>query len=193
MNNPESGSLLGGPSPMNQSNMNHDHLTVDMKAQKSTESTLYDLHRNNQQILRSAQQLILINGIIGSAHYACFVPSVLESITLQSSSNSLKYLSLFAGFNTLNGFHALLVLPKLKRSGRRMVQYLAFSNVLSIAASVYLHYKKPNVVKQDYLMLSAAVNGAMLSMSLYMIPKLRHIDRQRQQIVDNNLLHPVSE
>ena len=146
------------------------------------------LSTSTKSSLSPAQQLILVNGIVGSAHYACFIPAVLESITLRPSSNSLKYLSLFAGFNAFNGFYTLLVLPQSKQTGRQMVQYLAFSNMLSIAASAFCFYKKPKMVSTGYLLMSSAVNVGMLSLSMYMLPSLTRIEDEREVNEDQTIL-----
>ena len=179
----ESATNEGGPGMTGQSRGSEDEYKVAMQEVDSLRMQL-----SRKERMRTAQQLILVNGIVGSAHYACFIPAVLEAITLQPSTNSLKYLSICAGFNALNGFYALMVLPKSKQSGQRMVQYLAFSNVLSITASAYIYFKKPNLINSGYLMLSTAANVGLLSFSLFMIPKLERIENESEMIQNETIL-----
>jgi len=128
-----------------------------------------------------------INALIASAQCSLLIPSVLEHITDRPAMDSAKYLSVCAGLNTLNGLHALLVIPKLKGSGGRMMKYLAYSNVLSLTVSLYYYCTKPAVIESKYAILSAAVNTALLGLSLYLTPKLNQIDDQRQ-IVENEIV-----
>lgn len=128
-----------------------------------------------------------INALIASAQCSLFIPSVIENITQRSAADSRKYLSVCAGLNALNGLHALLVIPKLKGSGGRMMEYLAYSNVLSLTASIYYYCTKPTVIEPKYLIFGAAVNSSLLGLSLYFMPKLNRIDDQRQ-IVENEIV-----
>merc|ERR1712062_540324 len=146
---------------------------VTLKALQRSVAMQSHLETDSEMSISSAQRLILLNGIIGSAHYACFIPAVLKSITLQPPMNSLKYLTICAGFNVLNGFYALSILPKSGQTGLRMVQYLACANVVSIGMGAYLYWRRPGVISNGYLMMSAAVNTGLLSLSLFEIVQLK--------------------
>jgi len=137
---------------------------------------------------KTVQQLILLNGILGSAHYACFIPSVLEAVTLRPSAHALKCLAISAGLNAMNGFYALTVLSKAKPSGERVVRYMAVSNVLSIAAACYCYYRKPMAVKREYLMLSSAANAGLLSLSLSLMAKLKRNYHSEHEAVLNGMI-----